>query len=718
MPRLTPLFLLAIAGSTFGQLIPQPVFQSNTTTSSKTPTFVFPSPSAGVAREIDAFRTDFPALQSAMGRKVKVAIDPKLAPEQYKLSMGSVVQIRAGSRTGVAWALQSLGQIASSNVSSTQIEDKPSFPFRCVMIDVARRYHSLSTLRQIVRWCQAGKVRFIQLHLTDDQNWMLPTTVLAGVDKNNAHKRPTYTRQELTELQAFASARGVTIIPEIDIPGHSSLLVKLDPEQFQIKGSQSTGCINFGSPRVRQTMRKLIAETASLFKESPYIHIGGDEAWYPDAEKDPIFAQKMKSNSKTPSPSEVFVDFVGEMSEAVLSHKKRPIVWEGFGRTDFARTRIPSKTIVVAWEGDYYPAKDLANDGYNIINAGWDPCYVVNHYPYDQFTLAPLPNLYQIDPFKFGLFNRVKPEERSTQLPKSDKMLGSLMCWWEGHEWNAHTTLPNRIIALGSKLWHQEGESDYRSFSTRMANALHRIQTATQPFDVAVEGAISPGQTMFTNRAIVRPVSSDPTLSFAFRTDTNPPKVDDIKPSLEVSENTVVTIQAYRNGTRIGEVAFINLKKVTVVPNLAMGAKVIGSTPQDPQFPAQLVTDGVADNESAFWLGYAIPCSLTIDLGAAKEFNRVDVVPFWAARQAVLYKVETSLDASTWTLAADASTQKAVPTAAGYVHRFAKRKARYVRVQIMGTSQFPPTMARINEVRVFDDKKPASVDMIRILPNG
>lgn len=607
------------------------------------------------------------------------------------MALGPNPTLVAGGSTGVAWGLQSLGQILTTGARIERVEDSPDFAFRAVMIDVARRYHSPSTLRRIVRWCQLGKVRYLQLHLTDDQNWMMPSEVLKGVDSRNTHKRPAYTKQELTELQAYARARGISIIPEIDLPGHSTLLCQHDPDVFRIQGSPSTNCINFASPIVRTKLTQLIHEVADVFPDAPYIHLGGDEAWYPTPEKDPHFAAQADKSAQ-----QIFVDFVAELSRVVLKRGRTPIVWEGFGRSDYANATIPRETVVIAWENHYYPADELLADGYRIVNAGWNPGYVVNHYPWDAYTLVPLPKMYQWDPRVFGLVTH----DHTRNLGDSPNLLGGLMCWWEGHEWNAQRVLPHRIATFGARLWNRNGERDYAAFQKRLDSALTRIDRESFPYRLSIEGAVR--DTEF-EEGITLSAASDRRTVVAFRTDGQIPGLKDTLAEIKLQESAVVTIQAYREGHPIGETQFLPVHRVKVVKNLALGKPVTTTAAIDPDFPPARLTDGVADVVGSYWLGYPNPVSATIDLGKSIEFNRIDVVAFYAAGQAARYRISVSLDGKEWTTLADASAQTQGAPAEGYLHKFEKQSARYVRLECVSSTQHPATMSRIHEVRIFMD---------------
>jgi hexosaminidase len=628
--------------------------------------------SKAFSRQINAFLTDWSLVSHKNGTPLVITQDATLGEEEYQLEVGDKIWLRAKTNTGAAWGLQTLGQLLASKAGKTHVKDHPDTNFRTVMLDVARRYHSPSTLRQLIRYCQLGKVRYVQLHLTDDQNWMLPSSQLKGIDRFNQHEKPAYTPAELTDLQTYATDRGVTIIPEIDLPGHSTILCKYDPATFQIEGSASKNCINFASTKTKKVVREVLGEIAKLFPASPYIHLGGDEAWYPDAEKDPAFAALIAKN-KSVNPHTIFVDFVAEMSRTVTKLGKTPIVWEGFGPGDGAKQKLPKSTIVMAWEGDYYPAKQLVADGFRVVNAGWDPHYVVNHFPYDSFTLVPLPRLYSHDPGEFGVVNWPGGKSRAVKL--DGKLEGSMMCWWEGHEWHAQRILPPRILAFGSRLWNREAEQNYPHFLARMQFWHQQLERSFYPFFVNREE----GSVGLTNTQI--------------RIESTP-----------LHGGVVTAMQAYKGKEPVGEVAFVRTQRTTVVQNLALKAKVTASTPEDPQFPASLITDGISDDIASFWLGYPNPTSVTIDLGEPKQLNRVDVVPFYASRQAMQYRVWVGTDPE-GTLVADASKQSETPTVNGYAHQFNTRSARYIRIEILGSQQFPSTVARLHEVRAFLESK-------------
>ncbi len=380
--------------------------------------------------------------------------DATLGAEEFRIETSRAeTRVYALDSQGAAWGLQVVRRrYRGERTERGVFQDGPAFPYRAVMIDVARRFHSLRTLFELVDECAEARIGLMQLHLTDDQNWMFPSTVLEGIDKGNTHGKPAYTVAELESLQDYAYARGVRLVPEIDLPGHSTLLVKHDESVFKIDGSPSGNCVNFASPVVRARLKALLVEVMEVFDEAPYIHIGGDEAWYPETEGDEDFRATVKRLGEGADASAVFVEFVGELASFVLEHGKTPVVWEGFGRSDWAKRFIPKETVVIAWEGHYYSPDLLVEDGYRVVNAGWDPLYVVDHYPGDNFTMVGLERLLGFDPWRVGTVNRAaSPFE--WRLDRSGRVEGAMMCWWEGKEEHAMMFLPDRIQALGWRLW-------------------------------------------------------------------------------------------------------------------------------------------------------------------------------------------------------------------------------------------------------------------------
>ncbi|MEI8281613.1 MAG: discoidin domain-containing protein, partial [Armatimonadota bacterium] len=304
--------------------------------------------------------------------------------------------------------------------------------------------------------------------------------------------------------------------------------------------------------------------------------------------------------------------------------------------------------------------------------------------------------------YKFGIVSGAMAPIR---LPQSPLLKGAMLCWWEGHEWNTQWTLPDRIVAFGSRMWNGVEARDYATFKSNLDDAGLRVMHHAFPFDFWCEGNLSTDESLFSSKVVVTLKPSSSALKLAWRTDKKMPQVADVKAenSLIIASDTVLYVQAFRGSTPVGETQMIPFHKVTVVPNLAFHCKVTTSCQSDPQFSAKLVTDGVADLVSAFWLAYPNPQTLTIDLGSAKTVGRLEVVGFWATGAPTRYRLAVSSDGKSFTDAVDASKQTAPSTKEGYVHHISPVQARFIRIETLGSDLFPSTMTRINEIRAFEN---------------
>ena len=163
---------------------------------------------------------------------IRLRIDGTLGEEEYRLSIGGEAVIEGGSYQAVSMGLVTLLQSVDGTlkVPKSEIVDRPAKGYRGVMLDLARSWHDITTLKDIITLCRWYKINYLHLHLTDDQAFTFPSTEYPEL----ATEGRSYTVAELRELNQYAFERGVTLIPEIDVPGHSTQFVRKLPELFGI----------------------------------------------------------------------------------------------------------------------------------------------------------------------------------------------------------------------------------------------------------------------------------------------------------------------------------------------------------------------------------------------------------------------------------------------------------------------------------------------------
>ena len=219
-------------------------------------------------------------------RSIVLRLTPDGPKESYTIEAKSNITVTAKTPQGISHAAATLLQlIEKSNgkflIPRLVLNDTPKSSYRGMMIDVARRYHSIDVLKQCVVLCHLYKLNYLQLHLSDDQAFTFPSTAFPKISAQNQHGGPAYTLAQLKDLVRFADDHGVTVVPEMDIPGHSGMLNRTMPDLFKIKGTkpyEHHATINFVNPAVLQAVDKLIGEMCDVFHSSPYFHMGGDEA--------------------------------------------------------------------------------------------------------------------------------------------------------------------------------------------------------------------------------------------------------------------------------------------------------------------------------------------------------------------------------------------------------------------------------------------------------
>jgi len=263
---------------------------------------------------------EFAALPAPQGLSPTGGTPPD---ERYSLTAadGQII-LRAAEPVGVARGLTTLLQLATAtrhrgDGPGARIVDAPRYAWRGLSLDLARRYLAPGDVRRVIDLLALYKLNVLHLHLTDDQGWRLP----AGTKESEA---ASYTAEDLRALIAHAADRFVTVVPEVDMPGHVSAFLRMHPELYT--GRNEADHAAWLDPALRATfplVEGVLADVAGLFP-SPYVHIGGDEPWG--------------------MPHNLYVSFVRRVRDLVRSLGKRPLGWQ-----ESARAGLEAQDIVQYW---------------------------------------------------------------------------------------------------------------------------------------------------------------------------------------------------------------------------------------------------------------------------------------------------------------------------------------------------------------------------------
>jgi hexosaminidase len=372
----------------------------------------------------------------------------EITDKQVRLVAPTVV----GALRGLETFLQLLrGDREGYYLPAIRIHDQPRFPWRGLLIDVARHYQPPEVLKRNLDAMAAVKLNVFHWHLTEDQGFRVeskkfPKLHLLGSDGLY------YTQDQVREIIAYAADRGIRVMPEFDIPGHSTSWLVGYPELGSAPGpykiERGAGVFEPAlDPTRDQTYKFLdgfLGEMASLFPDA-YLHIGGDENEGKQWDRNPQIQAFMKENGIKDNHA-LQAYFNQRVLKILQKHGKKMIGWEEILHAD-----LPKDAVIHSWRGAASLA-DAAKKGYNgILSAGY---YIDLIYPASQH--------YRADPLPVD--SPLTPEE-------AKHVLGGEATMWS--EWVSPETIDSRIwprtAAIAERLWSPRTVADVDDMYRRLS---------------------------------------------------------------------------------------------------------------------------------------------------------------------------------------------------------------------------------------------------------
>ena len=351
------------------------------------------------------------------GPRCVVTLDSALGPEEYRLTIdASGMAIAAGGETGALYAVQTVRQLLPDDawraaplpgtgnwqLPCAVIEDHPALAWRGAHLDVARHFMPKRELLALIDALAALKLNRLHLHLCDDQGWRIESRLHPALHEIGSHRPRSqitlnseqprsyddiphggyYSLDDLAELAAYAGQRGMALVPEIDLPGHSTALLAALPELGSgttpdggYRVSPDWGIFdNLVAPLpatmavLRDVLGEVIAATGARF-----VHIGGDECvldrWREDARIQAVLRERGLGTT-----AELHAAFLRDVADMLAEDfAARAVVWdEGFAGPGGGRLRLD--TVVMAWRG-MQVARAAAEAGHDVIAAPVLPTY-------------------------------------------------------------------------------------------------------------------------------------------------------------------------------------------------------------------------------------------------------------------------------------------------------------------------------------------------------
>ncbi|MGN7726856.1 beta-N-acetylhexosaminidase [Luteimonas sp. 22616] len=468
--------------------------------------------SRGIAPQIrDTAAGDASAIEF---RIAPVAADA--SPEAYSLDVSPQrIVVSAGDARGLFYGAVTLWQLATSGVDkgvparipALRIDDTPRFAWRGLMLDSARHFQSVDEIKQLLDAMALHKLNTFHWHLTDDQGWRLQIRKYpkltqvggcripagdGGIDPRTGKPAPYcgfYTQDQVREIVRYAGERHITVVPEINIPGHAQAAMAAYPELSSVDGptrvSSEWGVHKYLFNAEEDTfgfLEDVMAEVVELFP-GRYVHIGGDEAVKQQWEESPRAQARMRELGVA-NEAQLQGYFVKRMARFLAAHGKRVIGWDEILESD-----LPADAAVMSWRG-IEGGTEAARKGHDVVMSPVSDLYLdylqtdSPDEPPGRPTLIPLRKAYDFEPVPAAL-----------TPAQARHILGLQANAWTEHmrtfERVEHAIFP-RIAAVAETGWTPRARKDYTGFLARLPAQLARyrhagIDYARTPFDVRID---------------------------------------------------------------------------------------------------------------------------------------------------------------------------------------------------------------------------------------
>lgn len=419
--------------------------------------------------------------------------EPQIGIEGYKLIVSiNKIELEFIKPKGAFYGIQTLRQLFPPEIESSQrisiewkipcvvIQDHPRFSWRGFMLDEARHFFGKDIVKKLLDIMAFLKLNVFHWHLTDDQGWRVeikkyPRLIEIG-SKRKSTKLYTsrrksdgipyfgyYTQEDLKEIIEYAKKRYIEVIPEIDLPGHTTALLASYPElsctggpfEVNVRFGIFKDVLCIGKDTVFNFIKDVLREIINIFP-SEIIHIGGDEVPTTRWEKCEACQMRIKKeNLNTERELQVF--FTKHINEYLNVHGRRPMGWN-----EILNKNLDVNTICQYWLGDFNQVLKHLKYGRNFVMSKMDSVYL--NYGYNK---VPLSKTYNYEPI---------PDSLSKKYHKS--ILGIEACLWSELVMSSddleYYSFP-RLIAVSETGWTQKKKRNFKFFQRKLTHYLKRL---------------------------------------------------------------------------------------------------------------------------------------------------------------------------------------------------------------------------------------------------
>ncbi|MBS0029763.1 glycoside hydrolase family 20 protein [Chitinophaga sp. 22321] len=573
---------------------------------------------------------------------------PDTAGYRLKITPNNTL-VLARTQTGALHAMQSLLQLQLLQpdpgiLPCADIEDHPRFGYRGVHLDVSRNFFPAPYIKRFIDLMALYKMNTFHWHLTDGAGWRLEIKRYPELTKTAAWREygnwkdwwtkgrrysqeddPNayggyYTQAQAREIVAYAAQRGITIIPEIEMPGHSEEVLAVYP-QLSCSGipyKNSELCL--GNEATFNFLENVLTEVMDIFPSS-YIHIGGDEADKKAWKGCPKCQQRIRTE-KLKDEHELQSYAIRRMEKFLLAHKRKLLGWD-----EILEGGLAPEATVMSWRGESGGIA-AAREGHNVIMTPGAYCYF-DSYQADPATqpeaiggYLPLEKVYSYEPI---------PKELDAAAAKH--VLGAQANIWTEYiptTYHLEYMVYPRLLALSEVVWSDTAHKNLPDFQRRLQTHYRLLQRLNVNYYRPSNSiTIHPEIDAAHHRTVISFTSEQyrPQIRYTLDGSTPDSQSQLYTAPFEVKGSAPVTAAIFKDSLVQGKPAFLQLDD-----HIAIGKKVIYNLPYSKGYPAQREATLVNGYRGSLtygdgqWQGFeGKDMDVTIDMGDLTSLHRLSV---------------------------------------------------------------------------------------------
>ncbi len=443
-------------------------------------------------------------------------------PESYAIDISPEgVTISSSDARGLLYGAVTVWQLCGADpgmggaviLPAMRLTDWPRFKWRALLLDSARHYQSPAFIMQLLDWMALHKLNVLHWHLTDDQAWRLqirkyprltdigawrvPAGAAAAADIDPATHRPRlyggfYSQQVVRQIVAHAAERNITVVPEIEMPGHATAALVAYPQLATDQPAPTAVPSDWGiypnlynaEEATFRFLEDVLTEVMALFP-SRYIHIGGDEALKDQWQGSARIGQRRRELGLS-DPDALQGYFVSRMGRFLAARGRRVMGWD-----EILAAQIPADAAVTSWRG--------VQGGISAARAGHEVVLAPEPQLYFDYRQGDLPD----EPPGRGRIVSLEEVYRFEPLPQILAPLRSHVLGVQANIWTEHmrteqelqTMLFPRAAALAEMGWSSPANRDWTSFSERLTTMQSRydllgIRASPDAFAVRIDARL------------------------------------------------------------------------------------------------------------------------------------------------------------------------------------------------------------------------------------